>query len=69
MAFGIKLRAARRRAGLSQAELARRAGLNAFSIAKLEQGTREPTWATVQALVKALGVSPTAFMESTGRRS
>ncbi len=59
--FGAKLKAVREAAGLTQDQLAERAGLYKFSIAKLEQGVREPTWSTVQVLAKALGVDCTAF--------
>jgi transcriptional regulator with XRE-family HTH domain len=59
--FGERLKELREAAGLTQPELAERAGLNRFGIAKLEQGVREPTWATVQALAKALGVRCSAF--------
>jgi transcriptional regulator with XRE-family HTH domain len=59
--FGQRLRALREEAGLTQAELAARIGYNQFSIAKLEQGIREPTWSTVLALCKALNVGCEAF--------
>jgi DNA-binding XRE family transcriptional regulator len=45
----------------SQAQLAERAGLYPFSVAKLEQGGQEPTWPTVLALAQALGVNCLAF--------
>jgi hypothetical protein len=35
--------------------------MHRFGVAKLERGEREPAWATVRALVKALGVSCSAF--------
>jgi transcriptional regulator with XRE-family HTH domain len=60
--FGTTLKRLREAAGLSQMGLAVAAGLNLFTVAKLEQGVREPTWATVQALAKALGVSCEAFV-------
>lgn len=59
--FGARLKAVREAAGLTQDQLAERAGLYKFSIAKLEQGVREPTWSTVQVLAKALGVDCRAF--------
>lgn len=59
--FGTRLKELRAAAELSQAQLAELAGMNVFGIAKLEQGEREPSWATVQALAKALGVDCTAF--------
>jgi transcriptional regulator with XRE-family HTH domain len=62
--FAVKLKRLREAAGWSQAELAERAGLNQFGVAKLEQGVREPAWATVQALARALGVNCTAFEDA-----
>ncbi len=59
--FGQKLRELREAAGLTQAELAERAGMNPFGVAKLEQGQREPSWATVLALAGALGLDCLAF--------
>ena len=62
--FAERLKELREKAGFSQAELAKRAGMHLFGVAKLEQGQREPTWATVQALAEALGVECTAFKET-----
>jgi transcriptional regulator with XRE-family HTH domain len=53
MSFAERLKALRESAHLTQPELAARAGMNRFGIAKLEQGVREPSWATVQALAMA----------------
>jgi DNA-binding XRE family transcriptional regulator len=65
LSFGARLKQLREQAGLTQPELAERAGMNRFGIAKLEQGVREPTWATVQALCQALGLSCAAFEGTT----
>jgi transcriptional regulator with XRE-family HTH domain len=54
--FAAALRRERDRRGWSVAELAGRAGLCRTSVWKLEAGLRAPTWATVQALARALGV-------------
>jgi transcriptional regulator with XRE-family HTH domain len=35
---------------------------------KMEQGTREPSWSTLQALCKALGVEGTAFNKTPTER-
>jgi transcriptional regulator with XRE-family HTH domain len=45
----------RRNARLSQAELAKKAGLSAATIGKVEIGTRVPGFRTLQALAKVLG--------------
>src|SRR5262245_55522711 len=59
--FGIRLRGLRKAAGLTQQELANRAGLTREGIAQLETGRRSPAWATVEALCRALQVGPDAF--------
>jgi transcriptional regulator with XRE-family HTH domain len=59
--FARRLKQLREAAGLTQEELAERAGMYKFSVAKLEQEVREPTWATVLTLAKVLGVSVAAF--------
>jgi transcriptional regulator with XRE-family HTH domain len=67
--FADKLRELREAAGLTQEQLAERAGLHTLSVAKLEQGVREPTWATVLELAEALGVSVAKFAEQTVNRA
>jgi transcriptional regulator with XRE-family HTH domain len=59
--FARRLWELRDAAELTQSQLAERAGLHRQGIAKLELGEREPTWATMQALARALGVSCEAF--------
>jgi transcriptional regulator with XRE-family HTH domain len=59
--FGARLRQLREAAGLTQEALAEQAGMHKFGIAKLERGEREPSWATVKTLAKALGVNCLAF--------
>ena len=57
MAFADLLRRARRAAGLTQAELAERAGLSVDAISTLERGTRRaPRRDTVMLLADALGL-------------
>ncbi|WP_165865727.1 ATP-binding protein [Vallicoccus soli] len=54
--LGGQLRALRRRAGLTQEELAERAGLTAHAVSALERGTRtRPYPHTLRALLDALG--------------
>jgi transcriptional regulator with XRE-family HTH domain len=59
--FAARLKRLREAAGISQVELAGRAGLHTYSIAKFEQGQREPSLESAQALAKALGVSLATF--------
>jgi transcriptional regulator with XRE-family HTH domain len=60
--FAGKLKELRESAGLTQQQLAERAGFHGFTVAKLEQGVQEPTWPTVLDLAGALGVSVSAFV-------
>jgi transcriptional regulator with XRE-family HTH domain len=59
--FGERLKSVRESSGLSQAQLAERAGCHTFTISKLERGEQEPAWPLVLALAKALGVDCLAF--------
>jgi predicted nucleotidyltransferase/DNA-binding XRE family transcriptional regulator len=54
---GALLRQARSRAGLTQRELAQRAGVAQSVVAAYESGTREPSLGTLAALVEATGIS------------
>ncbi len=49
------LREARRRAGLSQRELAERLGTTQSSIARMESGAISPTFATLRSAIEACG--------------
>jgi transcriptional regulator with XRE-family HTH domain len=62
--FGLRLRALRARAGLTQRQLAEMAGLHRQGIVKLERGEREPAWSTLLALANALKVGLQDFADS-----
>ena len=57
MTTGERIKAARKRAGLTQKEIADRLGISSSSIAQWETGTRKPKAETLQRLADALGVS------------
>lgn len=59
--FGQILATLRYAAGLTQEELGARAGIHRVSVARLELGTRRPTWESVLALAIALDVTPDVF--------
>ena len=61
MRFKDILRSLRHRAGLTQIQLAERAGLPLGSLRNHEQGQRIPSWAAVVKLAKALRVSTDVF--------
>jgi len=56
MSGGTLVREARRRAGLTQAELASRVGTTQSAIARLERGRTEPTAERIGQLVGACGL-------------
>jgi transcriptional regulator with XRE-family HTH domain len=49
------IREARRRAGLTQAELARRAGVPQSTVGRIESGARVPSTALAERLIRAAG--------------
>ncbi|MGE3806193.1 MAG: helix-turn-helix domain-containing protein [Gemmataceae bacterium] len=70
--FGAVLRRRREEAGLSQEELAEKAGLHRNYVGLLERGQRMPTILAVQQLAEALGTTLTGFLaevesEKSGR--
>ena len=58
MAFPDNLRRLRLARFFSQAELARRSGVHAVTITRLEAGRTAPSTRTVRALAETLGVAP-----------
>jgi transcriptional regulator with XRE-family HTH domain len=58
VAIGERIRAARKAAGLTQEELARRASMSLNGLALLEQGERtDPHYSTLRKLASALGMT------------
>jgi transcriptional regulator with XRE-family HTH domain len=66
--IGPKLRALRRRRGLSLRALAELCGLSANTISLVERGKTSPSVATLHRLATGLGVSMTFFFEEAERR-
>ena len=58
----------RQRAGLSQAELARRAGVRVETLNRLERGRTTPDFATIRKLVEAMNAAEADVPESGPRR-
>ena len=54
-----KLRARRQAARLSQAELARRAGIRPETLNRIERGRTTPDFATIRKIVEAIGEAET----------
>ena len=53
--FGLNVRRLRLKKGLSQVDLAKRAGLSANYIGTLERGVQNPSLKTLERLAKGLG--------------
>ncbi len=56
LAFGKKVRNAREQKGLTQAEVAEKAGVNTNYYACIERGEVNPSLEKIQAIAKALGL-------------
>lgn len=54
--IGVEVRSLRARRGMSQEELAKRAGISRVSVSEIENGKRDPGSSTVAKLADALGV-------------
>ncbi len=63
---GALLREARRRSGLSQSELATRAGVTQSVVSEYEAGKRQPSVPTLARLVAATGYELTLGLEQSG---
>jgi transcriptional regulator with XRE-family HTH domain len=61
--MGTRLKRLRVAKDMSQALLAKRAGLTREYVNKLEAGKQDPSLTTISALAKALGVPVTALLE------
>ena len=63
-----RLAAARTELGLSQVDLAKKAGISAGAIGNIEAGTRQGTARVIQALAGALGITTTWLVDGVGPR-
>ena len=66
---GSAVRAARRRAGVSQSELAQRAKTSQPAIARLEKGQVSPTVISLDRIARALGSELVIDFEPVGERA
>lgn len=60
--FAGRLRELREKVGLTQQQLADKAGMHREGVAQLERDRRQPSWESVLALARALGVEVSAFV-------
>jgi transcriptional regulator with XRE-family HTH domain len=61
--FGLNVKAARKRAGLSQETLAHMAGVTRSYMSDVERAVRNPTLQVVERIATALGVGPGSLMD------
>jgi transcriptional regulator with XRE-family HTH domain len=61
--LGANIREMRRRAAMTQVELAREAGLSMMTLSRIERGESEPRASTLRKLAKALEVRPRDLFE------
>jgi transcriptional regulator with XRE-family HTH domain len=65
--FGERLRAVRKAAGLSQAKLARRCGMDTIRISQIERGCKDPRLQTLLKLADGLGCKLDDFRPAAGQ--
>ena len=53
---GIRIKAARKRADMTQSELAEKAGISLMSVRRYEHGSREPSINTLKKIAEVLGI-------------
>jgi transcriptional regulator with XRE-family HTH domain len=66
-ALGPALRQARRRAGISQGELARRTQLHRTYVGGVERGQRNPSWPNVVRLARGVALCPSELVRDAER--
>lgn len=65
--FGRAVKACRHHAGLSQEELAWRAGLHRTYVSDIERGARNPSLTSIEKVVRGLGITLASLFESVDR--
>lgn len=58
-----RLRKARQASGLTQAEVAKRAGISENHYAQIERAEKNPTVSTFDSIIKAIGVSSSEILD------
>jgi transcriptional regulator with XRE-family HTH domain len=61
--LGTNLKAARKRLGLTQEQVAERSGVHATEISRIEAGKRDPQVSTLRRLAKAVEVPPGQLLD------
>jgi transcriptional regulator with XRE-family HTH domain len=66
--FGEELQKSRKTAGLTQEELAARAGLHVTYISQLERNRKSPTLDSLFRICKALGIKASSLIEKVEKQ-
>ncbi len=61
--LGTNLRAARKRLGLTQEQVAERSGVHATEVSRIEAGKRDPQVSTLRKLAEAVESSPGELLD------
>jgi transcriptional regulator with XRE-family HTH domain len=61
--LGSNLRAARKKLGLTQEQVAERSGVHSTEVSRIEAGKRDPQVSTLRKLAAALEVSPGELLD------
>ena len=61
--FGKNLRAARKKLGLTQEQVAERSGVQAGEVSRMERGLRDPKLSTVMKLAAAVEIEPGRLLD------
>jgi transcriptional regulator with XRE-family HTH domain len=61
--LGKNLRAARKRLGLTQEQVAERSGVQAGEVSRIEAGKRDPQVSTLERLAKAVEMPPGRLLD------
>jgi transcriptional regulator with XRE-family HTH domain len=67
--LGVAIRTERSALGISQEELAERAGLHRTYVSDLERGARNPSIISIEKIAQALNLSLLSLLERVGHRS
>ncbi len=65
--FGLVLREARLKAGLTQEQLAHRSGVHPTYVSQVERGLLSPTLTKLEAMAAALGTRPSQLLRAAER--
>jgi transcriptional regulator with XRE-family HTH domain len=60
--FAELLKSARKRTGMSQADVSRQSGIHVTEVSRMERGLRDPRLSTIYRLADGLGMKPSELL-------